>query len=282
LGLSISGGSLSNALTPASDYDPAAFNSGLGMAGVLFAAMLGAFWAYEGWLNLGFIGEEVKDPQRNIPLGLIIGILIVIAVYLAINFTYLYVIPMDEMIALAANENTIMAVVAVERFLGTPGLWFISLLIVITTLGCANTTILSAARIYYAMARNGQFARAAHRLHPRHNTPAGALVMQGIWSSLLVFSGTFDQLTDMLIFASFIFYGAIVFGVFVLRRRMPAAERPYRAIGYPIVPALFIVFCVALVIVTCIQQPREAFLGLFLIAMGTPFYVYWLRRYEQR
>lgn len=279
LGLTISGGSTQNVAQVASTYPPETFNGSLGMVGAMFAAMLGAFWAYEGWLNIGFIGEEIKNPQRNIPLSLIIGIFIIITVYLAVNFTYLYIVPMDDMIALAKDENSIAAVTVVDRFLGQPGVLFISLLICVTTLGCTNTTILTAARIYYAMARDGLFYHKAAHINPRFNTPGNALFMQAVWSSLLVFSGSFDQLTDMLIFASFIFYGAIAFGVFVLRRKEPQTERPYRVIGYPVVPALFVLYCAALVLITFSQRPREAGLGLALILLGTPFFLVWRKRY---
>ncbi len=278
-GLGMSGGSVDHLRQAASSYPPASFNGNMGWIGPLFAAMLGAFWAYEGWLNIGFIGEEVKNPQRNIPLALIFGILIIITIYLLVNAAYLYVIPMDDMIAIANSENKIAAVEVIKAYLGQPGVLFISLLIIITTVGCTNATILTAARIYYSMARNGLFTGRAHYLHPRFNTPSRVLAMQGVWSSLLVFSGTFDQLTDMLIFASFIFYGAIAAGIFVLRRKEPDVHRPYKAFGYPIVPIIFIMFCAALVIITCFQRPREAGIGLFLILIGTPFYWYWNRKY---
>lgn len=276
LGLSISDGSLANVQQPASTYPPA--DSGLGLVGLMFAAMLSAFWAYEGWLNIGFIGEEIRDPQRNIPLSLMIGIAIVIAVYLAINFTYLYVMPMDEMISMARDENSIAAVEVVGKFLGDGGILFISILICVTTLGCTNTTILTAARVHYAVARDRLFFPSIARIHPRFNTPGNALLVQAVWAALLVFSGSFDQLTDMLIFASFIFYGAIAFGVFVLRRREPETPRPYRAVGYPVLPAIFVLFCACLVVITCFQRPREAGLGLLLIALGTPFLLYWRKR----
>lgn len=278
LGLSISGGSVSHLQETARTFPPDGAAGDFGITGLMFAAMLSAFWAYEGWLNIGFIGEEIRQPQRNIPLALIIGISIVIAVYLAINFTYLYVMPIDEMIALASNENSIAAVAVVGKFLGEGGILFISLLICITTLGCTNTTILTAARVHFALARDRLFFPAIARVHPRHHTPANALAVQATWASLLVFSGSFDQLTDMLIFASFIFYGAIALGVFVLRRREPDSPRPYRAAGYPIVPALFVLFCAALVVITCFQRPREAGLGLLLILLGTPFLLYFSRK----
>ncbi|HMP12942.1 MAG TPA: amino acid permease [Saprospiraceae bacterium] len=278
-GLSISSGSVDHLRQAASTYPPESFSGNLGFIGPFFAAMLGAFWAYEGWLNIGFIGEEVKNPQRNIPMALIFGILIIITIYLLVNAAYLYVIPVDEMITIARSENAIAAVEVIRAYLGQPGVLFISLLIIITTVGCTNATILTAARVYYSMARNGLFTGRAHYLHPKFNTPSRVLIMQAIWSGLLVFSGTFDQLTEMLIFASFIFYGAIAAGIFVLRRKEPSVYRPYKAFGYPIVPLIFVVFCAVLVLITCFQRPREAGMGLFLILIGTPFYWYWNRKY---
>ncbi len=279
LGIAFGNGSLENVAQPAASYPPGSFSGNFGMVGPMFAAMLAAFWAYEGWLNIGFIGEEVKNPQRTIPLALTIGILIIIGTYLAVNFTYLYVVPMDEMVVLAKDTNTIAAVAVIQKIFGETGVLFISVLIIVTTLGCTNTTILTAARIYYGMARDGFFSQRAARIHDKFRTPGNALLMQMVWSCTLVFSGSFDQLTDMLIFASFIFYGSIAFGVFVLRRKMPDAERPYKAFGYPVVPALFITFCAALVVITCFQRPREAMLGIFLIALGTVPLLYWRWKY---
>ncbi len=281
-GLGMSNGSAENLRQAASTYPPASFSGNLGLFGAFFAAMLGAFWAYEGWLNIGFIGEEVKNPQRNIPLALIFGILIIITIYLLVNSAYLYVVPIDQMIEIANDENSIAAVEVIRNYMGAPGVIFISILIIITTAGCTNATILTAARIYYSMSRNGLFTNRANYLHPRFNTPSRVLVMQAVWSSMLVFSGTFDQLTDMLIFASFIFYGSIAAGVFVLRRKEPNTPRPYKAFGYPVIPAIFVLFCAVLVLVTFFQRPREAGIGLFLILLGTPFYYYWKRKYRDQ
>jgi APA family basic amino acid/polyamine antiporter len=127
------------------------------------------------------------------------------------------------------------------------------------------------------MAKEGLFFKAATYIHPKYNTPTKAIIIQCIWASLLVFSGSFDQLTDMLIFAAYIFYGATAVGVFVLRKKMPDAPRPYKAWGYPVVPAIFILFCAALIVVTLIAKPREALIGLALMASGLPFYWYWTK-----
>ena len=276
LGLTIGGGSLENFQTPATGYvsrpllDP-------GFLSAIFAALLAAFWAYEGWNPIGFIGGEMKNPNRDLPLALIFGVLFVMLVYVTANFTYLWVLPIDEIIQVHHYKNTIAAVAVVRHFLGSPGALFISVLILLTTFGACNTTILFPPRLYWAMAKEGVFFKGAAYIHPTHNTPSRAIVYQGIWASVLVLSGSFDQLTDMLIFASFIFYGATTLGVFILRVRMPDAHRPYKAWGYPVVPALFILFCLVLVPVTLLAKPREALVGLTLMLAGVPFYWYWTK-----
>ena len=273
-GLTVGGGSWVNIQTNAPDYvsrswtDPSLMNT-------IFTAMLAAFWGYEGWSSLGYIGGEIKNPNRNIPLALTFGVLSVIVIYLAVNFTYLYVLPVTDFVQIHDSKNTIAAVAVVNSFWGKTGVLLISLLILIATFGCTNTTILLSSRLYYKMANQGLFFKKADFIHPRYNTPSFALVMQAGWASVLVLSGSFDQLTDMLIFASFIFYGATTLGVFILRRQMPDAPRPYRVIGYPVVPGLFIIFCILLIANTLIERPREAGIGLFLIFTGLPFYFYW-------
>ncbi|MEX2232736.1 MAG: amino acid permease [Cyclobacteriaceae bacterium] len=274
LGLTIGGGSMANFQTPASSYIPLSLSNPVFIE-TIFAALLAAFWAYEGWTNTGYLGGEIKNSHRNVPLALVFGILFVIVVYLCINFTYLYVLPIDQIIAVHNSENNIAAVEVVRSFLGRPGALGMAILILITTFGCTNTTLLGPPRLYYAMAKEGVFFKSAAYIHPKYNTPSKAIFIQAVWASLLVFSGSFDQLTDMLIFASFIFYGATALGVFILRIRMPDAPRPYKAWGYPVVPAIFIIFCVALIIITMIGKPREALIGLGLMASGVPFYWYW-------
>lgn len=274
-------GTIVNIQNPAPDFSLkfGGENSNGALFKAIFAAMLSAFWAYEGWNSLGFIGGEIKNAKRNLPLALFFGMLAIITIYLAVNFAYLYVMPVGEMAALSqGSTNTIAAVAVMQKLLGPAGVLFISVLIVVATFGCTNATIMMAPRIYNAMARDGIFFRQASNIHPRFHTPGPALLYQGFWASMLVLSGSFDQLTDMLIFASFIFYGANAVGVFVLRRKMPDAPRSYRVPGYPVVPALFILFCAVLVVNTMITQPREAGMGLTLILLGTPFYLYWRKK----
>jgi basic amino acid/polyamine antiporter, APA family len=273
-GLFFSNGSLSNITTPSVNYverswfDPAFMSA-------MFTAMLAAFWGYEGWNTLGFMAGEIKEPNRNLPLALAGGLAIIITAYLLVNFAYLYVMPIDQIMAIPKGK--IAAVEVIRSFSCDGGAILLSVLILITTLGCTNATILMPPRVYLAMARDGLFFKSAADIDPVSNTPNNAIWIQGVWACLLVLSGTFDQLTDMLIFAAFLFYGATALGVFILRVKEPNAERPYRVWGYPFVPAIFILFCIGLVINTIISQPREAGIGLALILSGVPFYYYWTR-----
>lgn len=248
-----------------------------GLLGALVAASLGAFWGYEGWNQIGYIGEEIKNPQRNLPIALSVGTSIVVAIYVLLNVVFLYVLPIDSFVRLASSPDQIAAVEVIRNVAGWAGATFISVLILVTTSNSTNASILMPARVFYAMARDGLFFKAAATIHPRYQTPSVAIVLQAGWSIALVWSGSFDQLTDMLVFASFIFYGATALGVLILRRRQPDLPRPYRVIGYPFIPAFFCGCCALLVMMTLLNQPREALTGLFLISTGLPFYWFWRR-----
>ena len=276
-GLLFGHGSLKNISTHATSYVSHPWYD-FSVIKALFAAMLAAFWAFEGWNEIGYIGSEIQNPKKNIPLALSGGIAITIIVYLAVNFTYLYVLPADRFVKMYQTTNEIAAVEVVRHFAGNYGAILLSILILLTTLGCANSTLLMPPRIYYTMAKDGFFFRGTEKLHPRYNTPNRALWLQAVWASLLVLSGSFDQLTDMLVFAAFIYYGAIALGVIILRIREPEMERQYKVWGYPYVPGLFTLFCLALVIITFFTNPREASLGIALILTGVPFYLYWKRK----
>ena len=246
-----------------------------------FTAMLAAFWAYQGWVSVGFIGGEIKDPTRNIPKGIVMGVFVVIAIYLLVNVTYLSLLSIPQLEQIHASGNQIAAIEAVRSFWGTGGVMFISLLILLTTLGCTNASVLTGARPYYAMARERLFFPGIDKLN-QVNVPGNSLLWQGIWASMLVLSGTFDQLTDMVIFAVFIFYGATTLGVFVLRRKMPNAHRPYKVWGYPVVPAIFILFCICLFFNTIVARPREAVIGMILILSGIPVFLLLQRIHSKR
>jgi len=249
----------------------------------IMLAMSGAFWAYDGWINITYVAGEVKEPQRTIPRALFLGTLIVASVYMLINMAYLYVMPLDEM-----AQSKLVASDAANRILGTVGGGFVAAAVMVSTFGTANGTIMASARVYYAMAKEKMFFPRAAFIHPTYHTPGTALLIQGSWASLLVLSGTFDQLTDMLIFVSWIFYAMAAFAVFILRKKWPDAERPYRTWGYPIVPAIFIAFALGYVgwtlyadIMAYIKGETElinSVMGIALVSLGLPGYFYWSKK----
>jgi APA family basic amino acid/polyamine antiporter len=242
----------------------------------MFTAMLAAFWAYQGWASVGYIGGEVKNMNRNIPRGITIGMFIIIIMYLLVNMAYLSLLPVQTLENIHQSGTGIAAIEAVFFFWGRGGELFIAVLIVITTLGCNHATVITSCRIYYAMAKEGLFFKKAGELN-KHAVPGNSLLFQCVWACILVLSGTFDQLTDMIIFAVFVFYGATAFGVFILRKKMPNANRPYKVWGYPVVPAIVILFSAALFVNTIATQAREAIIGLALMLTGVPMW-FWFNR----
>ncbi len=242
-----------------------------------FTAMLASFWAYQGWASIGYIGGEVKNPKVNIPKGLAIGVLVVIIVYVLVNITYLSILSMGTLKVINTQGNQIAGVQAMDVVWGNTGMIFISILILLTTFGCTHVTILASCRTYYAMAKENLFFPSVANLN-KHNVPANSLFYQGVWASVLVLSGSFDQLTDMVIFAMFIYYGSTAFGVFVLRKKLPNAERPYKVWGYPIVPIVFILFCLFLCGNAIFTRPREAAFGVILMLTGVPLYLWFNRK----
>ncbi len=271
LAVIIIAGLTNDAPGPAGFMDVRELGNGTVTISSFYTAMLAAFWAYQGWVSVGFIGGEIKDAKANIPKGIAIGVFVVIITYLLVNLAYMRVLSIPELVQVHEAGNQIAAVEVVRSLWGTGGVLFISLLILVTTLGCLNASILTGSRPYYAMSRDRLFFSGIGKLN-RHNVPGNSLLWQGIWASVLVLSGTFDQLTDMLIFAVYIFYGATATGVFILRRRMPDAHRPYKVPGYPVITAIFVLFCIGLFINTIMTQPREALIGLSLILAGIPVY----------
>ncbi len=246
---------------------------GWGILKAMTIASLGAFWGYEGWNHIGYIGEEVKNPKRNLPIALAAGTIIVILIYVSLNVLFAYTLPIDFFIGM--DSNKIAAIEVASKIWGTGGVLFIACLILVTTLNSTNSSIMMSARILYAMARDGLFFKKAASVHSIYKTPDIAILLQAIWSVILIWSGSFDQLTDMLVFASFIFYGATALGVIILRNKHPEIERKFKVWGYPIVPAFFVLFCILLLVVTILSQPYAALLGIGLIASGIPFYLFW-------
>jgi APA family basic amino acid/polyamine antiporter len=247
-------------------------------------AMAGAFWAYDAWINMTYMSGEIKNVQKNLPRAMAIAVLIVIVVYVLINLAYIYIIPVSTM-ASKYSESYLVAVDVAASFLGRWGAAAIAVAIMISTFGAVNSIAMTSARVYFAMARERLFFPRLGRVHPRYRTPSTALAVQGVWASILVFSGTFDQLTDMLIFVSWIFYALAAASVFALRKRMADAPRPYKVWGYPLTPILFVLFASVYIVFTLYSDIMNfqagkapiinSLMGLVWVAIGIPGYIYW-------
>ncbi|OGU76346.1 MAG: hypothetical protein A2V93_06365, partial [Ignavibacteria bacterium RBG_16_34_14] len=233
-------------------------------------ALAGAFWAYDGWNNVTFVSGEVKNPQRNIPLGLLYGTLIVMGVYVLANIAYLYILPVDVM-----AKSPLVAASAIEVIFGAAGASIISIAVIISTFGALNGSILASARVQFAMARDNLFFNVLGKVHPKFGTPHTSLVIQGIWSGVLVLTGSFDTITDYVIFAAWLFYMLGAYGVIILRKKMPDVHRPYKVWGYPYTPWIFIIFSLLFLVNTIISDSEDAAMGSILILLGLPFYLYW-------
>lgn len=240
-----------------------------GVAG-FFIALVAALWAYDGWNNAGMLGSEVEHPQKNLPRALIIGTVSIIAIYLLTNLAYFYVLSPPE----AASSERIAAD-AMRRVMGFAGGRAVSVAATISIFAALNGSLLSGSRVPYAMARDGLFFSGISRVHPRFRTPSAAIALLGVWSSLVLLSGQYQQLYTLVIFPSWILYGMTAASVLVLRGRRPDLDRPYRVPGYPAVPLLFVLVACALLYSTFRSSPRESGIGLVLIALGVPFYWYW-------
>jgi APA family basic amino acid/polyamine antiporter len=288
---------------------------------VMGGAMVGALFAADAWNNVTFIAGEVKQPQRNLPLSLLLGTGLVITLYLLANIAYLSSLPiqgeaklheqvreLERQLERADSSGDTKAVEAIknkkkelldrastfergiayakDERVGTAvmelvsrdyGAQLMALAILISTFGCQNGLILAGARLYYAMSRDGLFFQPAGRLS-RRGVPATALIFQGAWACLLVFSGTYGELLDYVIFAALLFYALTVGGLFVLRRTQPEMPRPYRAIGYPVLPALYVLSCTAVMLDLLLVKPKFTWPGLILVLTGIPAYFLWRRR----
>lgn len=263
--------SLANAGGACAGVDAAAR---LGVAG-FGAAMLGALWGYDGWNNLTLVAGEIKNPQRNIPLALVGGTMVIILLYVFVNLAYFYVLDPTTVAGVSAKSSVAREVVI--RFLGPAAVTLMAAGLLASSVGTLHTSILTGARVPYAMARDGLFFQNLSRLNPKTRVPVGALVVQGVWACVLALSGSFDTLTDYVVFGSWIFYGLVTASIFLFRRRMPHAERPYRAWGYPVVPVLFLLVTAFLLVNTLITTPTQAVVGLVLIALGLPVYYFFFR-----
>jgi len=245
------------------------------------AAMMAALWAYNGWYLLPVCAGEVCNPQRNVPRALIVGMLTVLGTYLLANLAYFYALPLTEIATANSTAHPAALPVAAktaQTFLGPSGAAFISFAFVISTLGALNGCIMGQARIPFAMARAGLFFRRLGEVSPKSKAPVWAIIAQSTWGCVLALSGTFDQITTYAIFALWLFFGVTVSAVFVLRRTMPDVQRPYKTLGYPVVPMLFIMVAIWLVINSIVTSPVESVIGLVLIALGLPVYFFFKRR----
>jgi APA family basic amino acid/polyamine antiporter len=289
LAFSLGQGDVANLTRSAADIESGSAGS-TSVFLLIIMAMAGAFWAYDGWINVTYMSGEIRDVQRNLPKSMATAVMIVIGVYVLVNLAYIYVIPVDRIAqnyraAEASGGGYIVAIDVANTFHGRWGGAIIAAAIMVSTFGAVNGTTMMSARVYFAMAREGLFFRSLGEVHPRFRTPGRSLLVQGGWASILILSGTFDQLTDMLIFVSWIFYGLAAASVFTLRRRMPDTPRPYKVWGYPWTPILFIAFAAIYVIFTLYtdilsfrngQTPLiNSLMGLVWVALGIPGYLYW-------
>ncbi len=263
-----------------------------GAAGLLVAfgvAQVGSLFSADAWNNITFTAGEVKNPRRDVPLSLALGTVIVITLYLLANVAYLMTLPLAQ-IQSAPDDR--VATATLSAIFGSAGAGMMAVAIMISTFGCANGLILAGARVYYAMARDGLFFRSIGRLN-EHRVPAKGLVLQGLWAALLVLARTrlidpatgavtygnlYSDLLDYVVFAALTFYALTILGIFVLRRKRPDAERPYRAFGYPVIPALYMTVAVAIMLVLILYKTQTTWPGLLIVLLGVPVYAFWSRQ----
>jgi len=252
---------------------------------VLAVAQVGSLFSADAWNNVTFTAGEVKNPQRNLPISLALGTGVVIALYIGCNFIYLSTLPLDGSAAGAtilergikfASEDRVGTAVMTQMF-GAAGGALMAIAIMLSSLGCDNGLILAGARVYYAMAKDGLFFRNVARLHPKYKTPAVSLMVQMVWTCILCISGSYGQLLDYIIFAVLVFYILTIFGLFVLRRTHAEAPRPYKAVGYPVLPAIYIVMALFIDVVLLRYKPQYTWPGLIIVLLGIPVYYLWSR-----
>ncbi len=258
----------------------------VGTLTILAVAQVGSLFSADAWNNVTFTAGEVKNPSRNLPLSLALGTGVVISLYIACNFIYLMALPLDGVPGAAtvlgrgikyAAEDRVGTAVMTQMF-GAVGGLLMAAAILISSFGCNNGLILSGARVYYAMAKDGLFFRNVAKLHPTYKTPAVSLMVQMVWTCVLCISGGYNDLLSYVIFAALLFYMLTIVGLFVLRRTRPDAPRPYRAVGYPVLPAIYIVIAGFIDIVLLRYKPQFTWPGLIVVLLGIPVYYAWSRR----
>jgi APA family basic amino acid/polyamine antiporter len=239
-------------------------------------ALVAVSWAFDGWNNVTMVASEIRNPARNLPMSLILLTLIATVFYLLINFIYLDALPMDEITGVVS-----IAEKATSAIFGGSTAALISAIVVVSTLGSINGSIIVGPRVYYAMARDGYFFKGLSRVSPRFRTPGIAILFQAIWCSFLTISGTFDQLITFVMFIAIVFWIMAAAAVFTLRKKKPDLPRPYKTWGYPWIPAIFIVASSGILLATLIERPVESLAGIGLTALGVPVYMLWSRRKRQ-
>ena len=246
---------------------------GIGTLGALLTALVPAMWAYNGFNDLGDLGEEIVQPQKNIPRAILLGLGMVGALYITANAVYLRVLPFA-----AAAGSTHIASDAVQTFAGTRGAEWLTIAMAVSALGALHVVVLTGARIPYAMARDGVFFQFARRMHPAFRTPSGALLFLGSAATLLALTGTFEELYSLFVFAVWIFFALMAIALILLRLKEPGLPRPYRVWGYPWTPLIFLSAAVALTVNLWMIRPVRSSLGLVVILSGIPFYYRWKKR----
>jgi len=257
----------------------------VGLLTIVAVAQVGSLFSSDAWNNVTFTAAEVQNPKRNLPLSLAIGTGVVTLLYIAANVVYLMVLPLHgdphgttilaHGIQYAVDDRVATAVM--QQAFGASGAALMAIAILVSTFGCNNGLILAGARIYYAMAKDGLFFRSIGKLHPKYKTPIVSLVVQAVWTCILCLSGTYGQLLDLTMFAVIIFYILTIGGLFVLRRTQPNVPRPYRAIGYPVLPAMYIVMAVFIEVALLRYKPQYTWPGLLIVLLGIPVYLFWSR-----
>jgi APA family basic amino acid/polyamine antiporter len=247
---------------------PSVYDSSL--IGAFLAALAAALWAYDGWEDLNLVGSEVQNPQKNFPRALLGGVSFVAVVYLLFSAACLRVLPFESVAASAHVASDVVA-----SAVGVGAATWITVAMMISAIGSLNSSVLSGARVPYAMARDGIFFKVADGIHPKYRTPGKALIFQGVLASIMALTGTFEELTNLFIFAGWIFYGLAVVALFRLRRTEPDLPRPYRCWGYPWVPGVFVAGALALTVSLWLDRPGRSSIGLVLILAGLPFYRWW-------
>ena len=255
-----------NGIAPSMGLGPTQLISALGVG------MIAVFWAYDGWVYITWVAGEVKEPRRNVPRAMVLGVLAVAVIYIAMNLTYMYALPLKEI----AVHETIAHAAAAALFSPRAAVW-LSLMIAISCFSAAATCTLSGARVYLAMAQDGVFFKRMAVIHPKWRTPAFSLIGQGIWSAALTLSGRYDQLYTYVIYGMVLSYTLTVIGMFLLRWKHPEIPRPYRCTGYPWLPAIYVVIGTAWTLNTIITRPTQAFWGTAIVLIGVPGYLYWKR-----